>query len=99
MAGLCPSSHATKAIEAQWDFRLRGGRLTMRRRILPERQSSKRDAISSMYDPSKKRVCGLRSQKARWTKATKSRRTSAAYSWGETSEGVRGSNVVMATKA
>jgi hypothetical protein len=62
-------------------FRLRGGRLTMRGRILPERQSSSRDAISSMCDAGKERVCGLGSQKARWIKATKSRRTSAAYSW------------------
>jgi hypothetical protein len=46
-----------------------------RGRILPERQSSNHDAISSMCDAGKERVCGLGSQKARWTKAPKSRRT------------------------
>src|SRR3974390_189008 len=33
--GLCPSAHATKAIDAQTDFRCRGGTLTLRRRIIP----------------------------------------------------------------
>jgi ParB-like chromosome segregation protein Spo0J len=45
---LADNCHAAKAIDTQCDLRLRGGRLMIRRRILPERQSSRREAMSSM---------------------------------------------------
>src|SRR6266404_4005277 len=93
--GSWPRHQAGKAIEARCDFRWRGGRLTISRRIWPARTAASFAVISSICQFIANGVRGLSSRNARAAKLAKSWCSKAAHSADAVSPATAASGAVM----